>query len=71
MQVSVTQVCIQIQRHGARYPTSGQLALVQITLAKLAVVPPRTDEFAFLQNYTINWPDSALVDLGRNQYVIA
>jgi len=61
----------QIQRHGARYPTSGVTRTIVDALAKLQAVAPYHDpKLDFLKNYAYDLGLDDLVKYGAHQYVI-
>lgn len=61
----------QLQRHGARFPTSGSGTRIQSAVNKLIAVrrfnDPRLD---FLRTFTYDLGTSDLVPFGAAQYVI-
>ena len=59
---------IQIQRHGARFPTSGAGARSKAAIEKLQAANLTDDpRLAFLKNYTYDLGTSDLVPLGALQ----
>ncbi|KAH9833864.1 phytase [Rhodofomes roseus] len=63
----VDQVHI-IQRHGARYPTSGAAARIQAALARLQTATILSDSsLAFVSNYTYTLGENSLVPLGAQE----
>ncbi|OBZ70094.1 3-phytase B [Grifola frondosa] len=63
----ITEVNI-LQRHGARYPTSGATKSINAALAKLLSVKNFTDpRLAFLEEYTYNLGQNDLVAFGAAQ----
>ncbi|KAH9919703.1 histidine phosphatase superfamily [Fomitopsis serialis] len=63
----VDQVHI-LQRHGARYPTTGAAARIQAALAKLhAVTVLSNSPLAFVSNYTYTLGQNSLVSLGAQE----
>ncbi|EMD40276.1 hypothetical protein CERSUDRAFT_79948 [Gelatoporia subvermispora B] len=68
---NITQVHI-LQRHGARYPTSGAGAQIEAALAKLRTAKAYTDpRLAFLRNFTYDLGTNDLVAFGAAQSVDA
>lgn len=56
---------VQIQRHGARYPTSGAAARIQAALSKLQRVSlPSNSSLSIISNYTYTLGQNSLVSLG-------
>ncbi|KAL1940035.1 hypothetical protein VTO73DRAFT_9370 [Trametes versicolor] len=63
----INQVHI-IQRHGARFPTSGAAKRIQTAVAKLKAASNYTDPLlAFVTNYTYSLGQDSLVELGATQ----
>ncbi|EIW61545.1 phytase [Trametes versicolor FP-101664 SS1] len=63
----INQVHI-IQRHGARFPTSGAAKRIQAAVAKLKAASNYTDPLlAFVTNYTYSLGQDSLVELGATQ----
>ena len=59
---------IQLQRHGARFPTSGAAKRIQTAIGKLQSVDNYTDSIlSFLTNYTYDLGQDVLVPLGAAQ----
>ncbi|PIL36440.1 hypothetical protein GSI_00129 [Ganoderma sinense ZZ0214-1] len=64
---SVDQVHI-LQRHGARYPTSGAATRIRTAIGKLQSVDHYTDPlFTFLKNYTYDLGQDSLIPFGAVQ----
>jgi hypothetical protein len=63
------QTCLfQLQRHGARYPTSGASTRIIKALDKLKAVGQYTSpDLEFLKSYTYDLGESALVEIGASQ----
>jgi hypothetical protein len=62
---------MQLQRHGARFPTSGPGSQIQSAIKKLQSVPHFTDpRFNFLKNYTYDLGVNDLVAFGGVQLVM-
>jgi len=58
----------QLQRHGARYPTSGATRVITAALAKLQAVANYNDtKLAFLTSYTYGLGEGGLVKYGADQ----
>ena len=62
---------MQIQRHGARYPTGGATERIQAALAQFENVTEYKDEkIAFVEDYHYDLGVSSLITFGARQSVI-
>ena len=63
-----TNPVIQLQRHGARYPTSGVTKAITVALAKLQAATSYNDSrLDFINSYTYDLGEGDLVQYGADQ----
>lgn len=70
MTITSLTTVIQIQRHGARFPTSGASARIQAALQRFQSASEFLDpKLKFLKNYTYSLSQDDLVPFGAQQFV--